>query len=277
MSSAPTVKGTDAMTYVGPRKRWTQQDGVTTEHVYEGPRAKAEAMFASHINSEDYDDVSYEPIGGAKGRVTLVVADDGTDAGENNPDLNAVWTAVPMEIAQDLAQHAYFLCSGTVEDEIVKCETALSRGLPYSTAGLTTLKTVMMRYYGHRLAGVGKHTPQAIELRKTLITGRRNLITVSWDGVGYVVTGGITTINPPRKILGAIDDLQRLITGAVITLGTAPVYAAAAFETKKWEWVKKAPSIQQEGKRRFRIEYTWWGVERASKVLYGGTWDPQAG
>ena len=114
------------------------------------------------------------------------------------------------------------------------------------------------------MAGVDGYLFSAINLRKTVKVNTRSTIVASWEDVNFVVT--LESINPPDAVIGSLNELERLASGEM---------GDGEREVASWEWLKKAPTVRTAGKPKlFEVSYEWWGTDRWSRVLYGGSWDP---
>jgi hypothetical protein len=268
MSDAPVVKGVDGMTLTATRKRKSAANGETTEYDYEGPLAKAQAYFDDARTNTEYDDVTLEPVGGARGKVTIAIADETMAAAVT------VWELRELEIMQDIGQHPYFDVSGAFASVMADIEEKIKKGERYNTADAGALETEAQRYYALRMRGVDKYISSGVEITKTLTTSGRADVGIAFTQVNQVVT--LDDINPPESIVGNLSELRRLIRGVQHNLSSGS-YPGSSFEAAEWEWLMRMPTVRVGAKGRREIMFRWWGLESWSKVLYpGGTWDPEA-
>lgn len=287
MSDAPVIKGTDAMTAAPKRQRYSRMYGETTEYPHLGPWAKAKELYVTHrsaisAGASDYDEVSLNPLGGGKGEVVLIRADDDDGGAAIDPENNAIWEAHPLELQKDLRAHPYFQVSGGLDAEIAAVDAALARGSKYDTGGVFANYT--KRYQGLRMAGVSRYLESGISLKKTIVAARRSLVEVAWANINRTVklvesstNGAEPAIDPPSEILEGIADITRLRRDLLDPVTVPyPDGDVNYWEDGKWEWLKKTPVVRQEqGGKRYRIMYEWWGAEEWSTILYVGGWDPQ--
>jgi len=238
-----------------------------TDYEYEGPLAKALTMYADNEDNEEYDEVSLQGQG-ARGVVVLSIADESVAANVET------WELRELEVMRDIAEHAYFDCSGVMPEIIAGIEEAIKKGDRYNTAEEGSLETEAKRYYALRIRGVDKYIHSGVEITKTLTTSKRSVTDIPLTYVNCVVT--LDDINPPSSIVGNLADLRRINRGATHDLSSGS-YPGTSFEAAEWEWLMRMPSIRIGAKGRREITYRWWGLENWSKVLYpGGTWDPEA-
>jgi hypothetical protein len=105
--------------------------------------------------------------------------------------------------------------------------------------------------------GVTQYVRSTIVLRRTITCGRRSNIKASWAGVDRAWKLAGQTGSP---------NLKRSTQGALIGV----IEDHPDFDIDGFQWLKKAPQVQEVGRRRYNITYEWWFAKSWSYVLYGG-------
>ncbi len=103
--------------------------------------------------------------------------------------------------------------------------------------------------------GVTEYIRNCVILRQSLNVKRRSTAVCRWTGVdrAWLFTGET----------GSPSHVPTILIGSVTAM---PDYSA----TKK-QWLKRAPSLTQTGRGRFRLTQDWWFQKNWSFNLYLGT------
>ena len=269
-----TTLGTDGMTLARKFRRHTRQNGSSQVEEYKGPIARAEELWDStrdDINrgNATYDDVEYDE-GGGIGVIRLI-----TNEVEDpvNEDDGAIWEVDSQELFIDIRRHEYFLGMSSAEELIAVADSYVAdadKGPYIADTEASDYDAIMGRYYKLRMAGAEGYYYSVPVLRKTLTLSSRTEIEASWRRVNRATTLG--SINPPRKILGALNRMP--IVNVTSGVDGTPA-ALISITYGQWEWLKKAPRILgKAGGKQYELAYEWWGAQAWSTVFYGGTWDP---
>jgi hypothetical protein len=266
--------------HANPDKSWSKLTGETRRETWSGPNDKADTFYNDRVGSEDIDDLDLKHVPGV-GTVSFTVTDDqeGQSGGTNEED-NAIWEILPQDVFKDLRAHPYFNPSDSIVSEIVTADNAIKKGTAFSTSGMTWA-TQVGKYYALRMRGVQGYLENNIVINKTITTSSRSIIEAVYDDVGRAVK--LPRINPPEQLLGNLAAIIKIPDNSnylpvVDNNANTPYWvtdASIPYTATAWEWLAKRPTIRSlaDGKR-FEIQYSWWGAERWSMVLYGGTWDP---
>lgn len=200
------------------------------------------------------------------------------------PDESAAeWNVDIIEVMRPLASHPYFQrpyfpASGyTIERELAKADLAVGTGEEY-TPDLYYGEYVS-KYYALRVAGVVQYPALGVEVRKVYTTTDNITISSAYSKIGFAVD--LTQdIAPPIPVLTGLEQLKK-ITG--YTSSDPDSYTLA---NDTWEFIKRPTRMVMSGNansNQTKLEETWWGIDRWSKVLYPtaqgspanrSTWNP---
>lgn len=277
-----TIYGYNDFTLQSKTRTWTPDKGYGWTYVYGGPLDKADAFFESKVADITSDSVTLDTQDGM-GVITVTVIDDDGQGNPQNSEDNDLWEIVGQDCYKDLMTFRGlregngwkqpwisftrdgFDDSGNT-DELNKVQTAcatIRKGIEEGTPEIYTINAGWSDYspqvYYKRLMerGVTEYVRSTIVLRRTITAGRRSAIKASWAGVdrAWKLDGEEGSPNLKRNgqaaLIGVIED--------------HPEYSP---DLK--QWLKKAPQIQEIGKRRYSITYEWWFALSWSSVLYAG-------
>ncbi len=260
------IRGTNEITLQSTDKAWTKEEGLTTEEVRSGPLDKAGEYFDDRVAEED---VSSAALLGTPGAfyaevVTTKVDPDGTET-------HVKWQVRPVIVSKDLRQHAYFrTISGAVATDIIKVDRMINNSQPYDSTIITgAFEPAMARYYALRIRGVQKYQEVALSLTKLETVSRESELVAGYLDMNRVVS--MSQINPPVELVGALRSIARIVGYSDLDDPDNPTFN----ETSFWDWVKQAPTVENAARGRWEIGSEWLGVEQASAVLFGGSWDPK--
>lgn len=249
MSNRPLVVGVDDMTEQPRQLRWNNEDGFRTERIFHGPADVIEAQFNDLVNNTTgSDEVVATLSNSGKSELRVVIVDDsGSTTGGNTEENNSIWEVLGNDVYKDLRQHPKYSTISTAD--LLEIENALADGVEYSGSGNAD------EYYKLRLRGTEQYIVSEVAIRKTVRVGTRSGVKAAYSNMNRVIALG--SINPPSILLGALNSLP-----------------LAGGGSGSWEWLKKVPQVRHISRRQFEISYDYWGAEKWSKVLYGGTLEP---
>ena len=240
------IIGADALTLVSQNQVWSSDRGARLRTVYKGPPDKAKAAYLSYLNDPAVDEVTCDTLGSGTLEVFI---NEQTSAGPspNNEELNVTWEVVPQDVYKDVLQHETFATYATPKN-LANVRSEYERGnTDYAAvAGVpTTYQTMLNLNYQQYLRSIAV-------LVKTVRVGSRSSIVASWKGVDRAwKMNEPNGPNAPTLIIGAVNDLPE-------------------YDVTKKQWLKRAPSVRQSGRREFSLVYTWWFARRWSYTFYEG-------
>lgn len=251
------ILGLNGYTKVGERKAWNRDSGRTTIFDYEGPREPTDVFMESLVNDPAVDGLQFGSIGGVGTLSVTYVDDDGTGGGTTTPQDNELWEFIGQDLFKSIKAHPTFNTTSpagvqdTLEAARLYFRTAQQQGSAPSGAPATT-------YYELLLRGTDEYVRSAAILRQTLLVGARSTTQANWEGVDRAWKFDSEPGSPDMPTAG-----QQVIIGSVESMDD--------FFPSLRQWLKRAPTITQAGRRRFRIQTEWWFARNWSEVLYSGT------
>lgn len=266
-----TIYGYNDFTLQSKTRTWTPDKGYAWTYVYGGPLDKADDFFEAKVADVTSDSVTLDRQDGM-GLVTVTVVDDDGNGNPQNSEDNDLWEIIGQDCYRDLMS---FNGRPDGDPAINFTRTGNNDGsldIPTQLAGIrkaveeanpdifpTGSETYIPDKYYRRLMerGVTEYVRSTIVLRRTITCGRRSNIKASWAGVdrAWKLDGEAGSPNLKRNnqaaLIGIIDDHPD-------------------FNANVKQWLKKAPQIQEVGRRRYSITYEWWFAKSWSSVLYAG-------
>lgn len=272
-----TIYGINDFVLQSKTRTWTPDKGYAWTYVYSGPLDKADAFFESKVAEITSDSVTLDRQDGM-GLVTVTVVDDD---GEGNPPSNEdndLWEIIGQDTYKDLMSfngrsdngadakinftRTGFDDSGNTDpaNDIPTALATIRRAVEEANPALyTNASDYSPQLYYKRLLerGVTEYVRSTIVLRRTITCGRRSNIKASWAGVdrAWALDGEAGSPNLKKNgqaaLIGIMEDHPD-------------------FNVNLKQWLKKAPQIQEVGRRRYTITYEWWFAKSWSWVLYGG-------
>jgi hypothetical protein len=268
-----TIYGYNDFTLESKTRTWTPDKGYAWTYVYRGPLDKADAFFELKVADVTSDSVTLDRQDGM-GTITVTVVDDDGEGNPQNTEDNDLWEIVGQDTyrdlmsfsgrdADDISPTINFTRTGNndgaldIQTQLAGIRKAVELASPDQMP--TGSDTYIPDKYYRRLMerGVTQYLRSTIVLRRTITAGRRSNIKASWAGVdrAWKLDGQLGSPNLKRNnqaaLIGVIEDHPD-------------------FDADLSQWLKKAPQIQEVGRRRYSITYEWWFAKSWSWVLYGG-------
>lgn len=266
-----TIYGYNDFTLQAKTRTWTPDKGYAWTYVYSGPLDKADAFFEAKVADFTSDSVTLDRQDGM-GLITVTVVDDDGQGNPQNSEDNDLWEVIGQDCYRDLMS---FNGRPEGDPDINFTRTGNNDGardIPTQLAGIrraveeanpdrfpTGSDTYIPDKYYRRLMerGVTEYVRSTVVIRRTITAGRRSTIKASWVGVdrAWKLEGEAGSPNPKANGQAALIGI----------IAEHPDY-----NTGLKQWLKKAPQVQEVGKRRYTITYEWWFAKSWSNVLYAG-------
>jgi len=201
-----------------------------------------------------------------------------------------LWDFEMIDTSQPLMSHPYFGRNSAINGndanvlmtEMGACDQAVAMGKTYQLQTKTAsalVKIIMQRYAGLRYSGVDEWNPIMLMLSarfrlfpSQLTPSAENEQTDGWStlfgGVHRVIP--LEVINPPPHIKKAIESAKKW----TFKNNGSP---DPEFVENGFVWVQQKPLVKLSGRNGWGpcdVTYYFLGMQQASKVLYGGDWDP---
>lgn len=276
------ISGEDAVTRESYTKTYNSDGTSSLIETYKGKEDLMDDFYGELQTS--IGNVSELSLTVQKASGSLDVTYNSDSGNEEAEDTVPEWSLDIIEIMRPLASHPYFqriyvaAAGYDITEELARADLALAQGEAYTGDGF--YDDWVGRYYALRSAGVVQYPALGLELKKSFVTSDTAIITGSYMGIGKVES--IAHIAPPDIILAAEAGMESIASYASSDPNSA-VYLPGG-----WEWAKRPSRLAMAGNEdsnTAKIEETWWGMDRWSKVIYpgdqlqlanfpGGTWDP---
>lgn len=256
--TAPSF-GATGMTKVSQTKGYNKTTGYTTRIRYVGLRAAAVTAFTSWVADPAVDDVQW--VDEKKGIIDVTYVDDtlgGGGGGGGTWDADSTWELIAQDVqlplltfggrAEAPAISAFNKDADQTVLAQVKEAVAQNKRLVLVAGTANDFQNLLCR-------GVTEYIRNCVILRQSLNVKRTSVAVCRWTGVdrAWLFSGES----------GSPSHVPAILIGSVSAM---PDYDA----TKK-QWLKRAPSLQQIGRNRFKLTQDWWFQRNWSYILYAGT------
>lgn len=254
-----TVYGATGMTKVSQQQGYSRDRGYTTRIRYVGTRASATSAFAAWVSDPAIAEVQW--VDEKKGIIDVTYEDDdGTGTGGGTWDADSTWELVAQDVQLPLLTFGGIPEFVTVkafnkdadQELLAQIKELVAQNKYMSGLGAGTTADV---YQNLLRRGTTEYIRNCVILRQSLVVKRTSTAECRWAGVdrAWLFTGET----------GSPEHVPRILIGSVESM---PDYDAT-----KRQWLKRAPSMQQVGRSRFRMSQDWWFQKNWSYNLYLGT------
>ena len=264
--------GADAVSKEKYSKEWNSDGTTASSETWVGDEDRANEYYDEKKGASNLANLRLD-VEKAKGTVVLNYNND-EDEDDQEDDSIPEWDINPVKIMRPLAAHPYWqreyapTAGYDINREMARMDVLIAQGEPYSGDGFYDDFT--SKYYYLRAAGVINYPALGIEIRKTFTTSSTSSVSDSFSNIGRVQA--IEDIGPPTLVEAAMSAIEQ-ISGYGSADPDSAVFTAGA-----WEFAKEPTVLNLSGNADstiVRIEETWIGLDRWSKVIYpGGTWNP---
>jgi len=255
------IIGSEEMTKVSTKKKFTDENGTTMLELYEGPEEAGVALydgFVSDVSAGILLSCDYEFSGGVA-RVTAEYPTD-EDGDYTTDEDNVVWNLVPQDVEKPLRSY-----DGAITDTqafnqdgdqkaLEKVRQAWERAEDYTPAAdpATT-------YQKHLFRGTTAYIRTGVILRKTLKVATGSDVTAAWSNVDRAQLLDDTGFNESgsnnKDLIGSITEMPEE-------------------DSTKKQWFKRAPQLQPIGDNKYMLTQDWWFAREWSANLYDGNATP---
>ena len=218
------------------KRQWDRRSGEKIIQPYEGADSAILALYnnlkaAAEASRSSATDTISYDPGRGKAMLEVVYTGDGI----------AVYEMFANELSKSVMQAPYFATTdpALTAVQIEEVSVAFRSGLTSSDAGFAGKQAELLQLMN---LGTEEFNVSQWVVRSTQICSWASTVTASFENVNRVVS--------------APD-----IAGSGTIINALPV----------GEWLYKSPIIRTDGPKRWVIVREWWGADKFSRALYGGT------
>ena len=232
----------------GTVRKFVAYKGETTIETYKGQREQVKALYDAFVvnlaATPQYDTINFDP-GKGLATLTLTTVCSSSSASQNIPRSIAMYEVYANELSNPIQSAPQFVDMTNAQMlEVLKAIDALSG----ASGEWTTLQTQL---YGELIHGHTEYFCSQYVLRETITTSNRLTVYASFADVNRVVS-------PPDQasanvLIGAVEGLMYWPNDVSL------------------EWLKKSPIVRMTSAKTWEIITEWWGADKWSKLMYGGT------